>query len=165
MTARQINALLWTGSAAIAAASIGALLFGFNWPLDRHTERGIGDAKPTTQPSASIALPPLESFSRIWNTELRQPLGDPAPAPPAPPPTAVAAPPPTPGTGGTTGIPVTLAGTIGQSLALLRTATNGVEVCAVGESIQGVTVVAVRPAEVDVRFNGQVVKLSKPVEK
>ena len=41
---------------------------------------------------------------------------------------------------------------------------NAVEVRGVGESLNGVTVLAVRPAEVDVRFNGQVVKLAKPRE-
>ena len=62
------------------------------------------------------------------------------------------------------GSDLTLVGTIGTTLALLKTPTNTVEVRGVGESLNGVTVLAVRPSEVDVRFNGQILKLAKPAE-
>lgn len=56
---------------------------------------------------------------------------------------------------------LTLVGTIGQSLAMLRTADGSVEVCGVGETVGGAEVVSVRPRRVEVRINGQLVALTK----
>jgi hypothetical protein len=91
---------------------------------------------------------------------LRQPLGAAAPMTQAE--TAVTA--PTPAASDGSPPPVSLVGTIGASLAMLKTASNAVEVCAVGESVNGVTVLAVRPAEIDIRYMGRTLKLSKPPE-
>lgn len=164
MNAKQINLALWCGAAVIAVAAIGGLLCALVWPLDHQlsleSTRGNSKIKSTTGPS----IPELVAFEKIWKTPLRQPLGEAIPVAPVIPvavaPTMTA----NPVMAMTANVPVSLVGTIGTSLAMLKTMSNAVEVCAVGESLSGVTVVAVRTAEVDVRFNGQVIKLSKPAE-
>ena len=131
---------------AIACASLTLL-----WPLNTEvaTDRDV-TASASTQPSS---LPPVESLQAVANVQLRRV-------------TAVAA---------TQSItagselasdtpPFTLAGTIGTSLALLRTPAGQIELKAVGEEAMGAKVLAIRPSQVDVRFNGQSVTLQKPKE-
>jgi len=131
---------------AIACASLTLL-----WPLNTRvaTDRDV-TASASTQPSS---LPPVESLQAVANVQLRRV-------------TAVAA---------TQSItagselasdtpPFTLAGTIGTSLALLRTPAGQIELKAVGEEAMGAKVLAIRPSQVDVRFNGQSVTLQKPKE-
>ena len=62
------------------------------------------------------------------------------------------------------GFQLTLAGTIGNSLALLRRADGSIEVKAVGESIDGVEVLAIRSGQIELRVNGEKVTLKKPKE-
>ena len=109
--------------------------------------------------SVGNSLPPLAAFEEIWNRPLRQPLGTAMPIAQQSPDPVPVAPPTAAGT-----VPVSLVGTIGSSLAMFKTPANAVEICGVGESFNGVMLLAVRPAEVDVRFNGRVVKLTKPAE-
>ena len=165
MNARQVNSLLWMGVAALAVGGAAALLACVLMPLDRRevTDARTADATAGSKAVGDTGLPPLASFERIWAMRLRDALG--APAGPqqqsAPPQQAVA----TTGPSSDAPPPVALVGTIGNSLAMLKTPGNTVEVCAIGETLNGVTVVAVRPAEVDVRYMGRLVKLSKPEER
>ena len=163
MNAKQTNTMLWTAAVAVGVCAIGGLIYGFVWPLDRGNISTAVAGKLAVNPTTTSTLPPLAAFEKIWNTPLRQALGDPAPALPVTP--VAVTPISNPATVDPSGVPVSLIGTIGESLALFKTVTNVVEVCAVGDSFNGVTVIAVRPSEVDVRFNGQIVKLSKPAEK
>jgi hypothetical protein len=168
MNARQVNALLWVGTATLAGGAAAALLACLAMPLERVE---IGDARSqlsaATGPSAGgeiAGLAPLASFEAIWSRRLRDELGS-----PSAPQQAAAQAKPAPATTGPAAVtdnppPVMLVGTIGNSLAMLKTPSNAVEVCGVGETLNGVTVVAVRPAEVDVRYMGRVIKLSKPAE-
>jgi hypothetical protein len=162
MNAKQVNFMLWSGAVAVTIAAAGSLLYGFAVPLERREIVEAPKPNPTTKAAVGNALPPPSAFEKIWAMSLRQPLGDAPPPGPVQPQAATMVSPPVPVV--TSGVPVSLVGTIGTSLAMLKTMNNSVEVCAVGESFGGVTVVAVRPAEVDVRFNGQVIKLSKPAD-
>jgi hypothetical protein len=161
MNARQINTMLWATAAALLAGGASAVALMLWLPLERQGASDAGHARSSTKPTtAPASLPPLAAFEKLWSTPLRQPLGAAAPMTQttqepivATPTTADGAPP-----------PVSLVGTIGTSLAMLKTPSNAVEVCGVGESVNGVTVLAVRPAEVDVRYMGRTLKLSKPPE-
>jgi len=151
MNSRQINLILWSGAAMLAIGAIACASLTLLWPLNTEvaTDRDV-TASASTQPSS---LPPVESLQAVANVQLRRV-------------TAVAA---------TQSItagselasdtpPFTLAGTIGTSLALLRTPAGQIELKAVGEEAMGAKVLAIRPSQVDVRFNGQSVTLQKPKE-
>ena len=165
MNAKQINMALWTGATGVLMAAVITLLAAFLWPIEHPPTLESAAIPSTTRPATSPSIPELSAFEKIWRTPLRQPLGEALPNSSSPP-LAVKTTEPNvnPVTPMSAGVPVSLVGTIGNSLAMLKTMSNAVEVCAVGESLSGVTVVAVRTAEVDVRFNGQVIKLSKPAE-
>jgi hypothetical protein len=60
--------------------------------------------------------------------------------------------------------PLTLVGTVGNSLALLRRPDGSIELKAVGESIDGAQVLAVRVGEVELGRSGQKSILKKPKE-
>lgn len=160
MNAKQINLVLWSAAGVASTAAIASLALGVLLPLQKVESTQFHAAVPASRPTAIAGVPPASAFEKIWGMSLRQPLGDAPPSVPTPPVANVVVPVPAPASG----LPVSLVGTIGTSIAMLKSANNAVEVCAVGESLNGVTVVAVRQAEVDVRFNGQIVKLSKPTD-
>jgi hypothetical protein len=161
MNARQINSMLWATAATLVAGGIAAVALMLWLPLERQESADAARRTPATKPTtAPGSLPPLAAFEKLWSMPLRQPLGAAAPMTQAE--TAVT--PPTPTVSDGSPPPVSLVGTIGTSLAMLKTASNAVEVCAVGESVNGVTVLAVRPAEIDIRYMGRTLKLSKPPE-
>ncbi len=152
MNTRRINQTLWWLSALLAAAAAIVLIVGFALPLESRSGTGSGGPDMTAASSAN-ALPALASLEPIWDLRLRGELGAPATAPAA----QLAA-----ARGVSDEVPVSLAGTIGQSLAMLRDQGGQIAVKAVGESVNGVEVLDVRPARVDVRYNGKVVTLQKP---
>ena len=160
MNAKQVNFLLWSGAAAVSVASFASLLLGFILPLEKVAITESPTKSATSKQTLGSAVPPPSAFEKIWALSLRQPLGDAPPPTPVQPVTTAD----TPAIVIDSGVPVSLVGTIGTSLAMFKTTGNAVEVCAVGESLSGVEVVAVRPAEVDVRYNGQLIKLSKPAD-
>jgi hypothetical protein len=161
MTAKQLNMFLWILTAIFAISAAAVLLYAPLAPINHDMAIGASIDQPSTQSVASSRIPPPAAFDEIVRSTYRQPLGDPAPQSPEPTAPVASA---TPGTAAS-GLPVTLVGTVGNSLAMLKTLTNTVEVCAVGEMLYGVTVVAVRPSEVEVKFNGQTLTLSTPTEK
>ena len=116
--------------------------------------------RPSAGPAtAAVSLPTPARLEQIGSLPLRQSLADAAPMVPAPESARPADPSHVP--------PLTLVGTVGSSLAMFKATTGGdaIEVRAVGESIGGVAVVAIRPSQVDVRpYNGRVVKLDTPPE-
>ena len=170
MTAKQINTALWITAVAAMVLGVGGLMLSFMLPMVTVRSSDAAHLKQAAAPTAhSNSLPPLSAFEKIWATPLRQQLGDPLPvvAETVSPPVVVVPVNPviTSATGDASGLPVSLVGTIGESLALLKTVTNSVEVCEVGDSFAGVTVVAVRQSEADVKFNGRVVKLARPPDR
>jgi hypothetical protein len=156
VSARRINLILRTLAVAMTAGAIGALAWAFLSPVKVDTDSaGLRRMAPAASAPAADSLPPLASFEPIWKLDLRKPLdGAPAAAPLARQAAATAP--------ANNGIPITLVGTIGDSLALVRTADGAVEVKAVGESAAGAKIVSVRPSQIDVEFAGQVVTLRKP---
>jgi hypothetical protein len=154
VTPRQINFGLWTATVLISAGTVAALIVGTRTTaVDPE-----GDVFATsTVHSASRAQDDLERYEPIWSRSLRgfdavavqttQPIAQPASAVATTEPIAM---------------PLTLVGTVGHSLALLRTSDGVVEVRGVGEKFAGAEVVSVEPSRVQVRFNGKVVTLTKP---
>jgi hypothetical protein len=95
----------------------------------------------------------------IWNLRLRAELsGSSAPVEAAPAPAFAAA------QAVNANLPVTLVGTIGESLAMLQGAGGEVEIRAVGEAMDGIEILQVKPARVEIRYNGRVITLEKPRE-
>jgi hypothetical protein len=98
----------------------------------------------------------LADFESIWRLNLRKSLTDaPASAPLADATTTPVA--VVPGSGG----PFVLIGTIGDSLAMIRTASGAVELKGLGEIVNGAKIVAIRPAQVDVESDGQRTTVAK----
>jgi len=151
MNSRQTNSMLWTAAAMLAMGAVTCATLTILWPLKRVAN---ADADVTTSPSTRpTPLPPLESLQAAANVPLRR-AASVATTQPITANSAAAA----------TTPPFTLAGTIGTSLALLRTPAGQIELKAVGEEAMGAKVLAIRPSQVDVRFNGQSVTLQKPKE-
>jgi hypothetical protein len=97
----------------------------------------------------------LAEFEPIWRLNLRKSQSDASIAPPVADTAAMPA-----GPGG----PFVLIGTIGDSLAMIRTSTGVVEIKGLGELANGAKIVAIRPAQVDVEVAGQRLTITKPHE-
>jgi hypothetical protein len=156
MRNRRINAVLWSATAVFAAGAVAVMAWAVLAPLPVTPAAGAPRDRARMSGDGRSALPAIESFEAVWQVRLRRPLVDGEPE-------LAAGAVPTPASG--TAPPLTLVGTIGTSLAMLRTPSAQVEVRGVGEQLLGAEVVAVRPAQVDLRYNGQVVTLSKPPER
>src|SRR5688500_12017105 len=104
-------------------------------------------------------MPDLPVFKPIFAAVVR-PM--PADAPPDP---AGVADVPAPAPAPSTAVPaLTLVGTIGQSLAMLRNARGEVELKAVGDTAGDATVTSIQTSRVEMRQNGQSIVLEKPNE-
>ena len=158
MTPRRINLALKSLAAALVVSAGISLAAALLLPLDEATsvDSASSRAMPTTNPASTRSL---ESFARAWTAPLRQSLDDLPPSPDRP---TLASQNPTGGVANAG--PVALVGTIGESLAMLRTPDGTVSLKAVGESAAGVEIVAIRPSEVDVRVNGLLTTLRKPAD-
>jgi len=97
----------------------------------------------------------VAEFEPIWRLSLRKSLSDASITPPVADMVATPA-----GPGG----PFILIGTIGDSLAMIRTSAGVVEIKGLGESANGAKIVAIRPAQVDVEVAGQRLTIAKPRE-
>src|SRR5690349_10773913 len=160
MNARQVNLSLWTLAATLAGAAVVALVLGLLLPLRglAPSARSVASRTASTRPSAR-GLPTRDEIESVASLDLRRPLVDApttAPIVEAHPARAVVPAAEQP--------PFTLVGTIGSSLAMLRTAGGEVEVRGVGEETAGVKVTAIRPSQVDIEFNGRPMTLDKPKE-
>ena len=157
MSERRINLLLWTVAGCCTAGAVAALALAFLIPL----ESVARDAAPATRPAspalASRDLPSLPEFEPIFNAVLRPALSE------APPEAAVVAQ-ASPTSTAADAVGLTLVGTIGQSLAMLRNAQGEVELRGVGDTAGGATVVAIQPSRVEMQHNGRSIVLEKPKE-
>jgi hypothetical protein len=157
MNGRRINQALWTLAAMLGVAAVVVVISALAAPLQ-------SDAAPRADRSATAgtttnqtSLPQLAAIEPLWSMRLQSMF---APdATPMPDESRLASEPSAPAPAG---VPVTLVGTIGQSLAMLRDTSGAVEVRGVGEQLAGVEVLQVRPARVQVRYNGEVITLEKP---
>jgi len=151
MQSRRINSILWMLAAALATGAAVTLALGTLLPLEIDPTSGEAAARANIRQSATAPATELAAFETILVKPLRQSLTD----SPTTMPTEVGTP---------SGGALTLAGTIGNSLALLRRADGSIEVKAVGETIDGAEVLAVRPGEVELRSGEEKMVLRKPKE-
>lgn len=162
MNARQVNLLLHSASAAVIAAGVGAVVAGVLAPLQRQQPPQLANGNTGASPGATQPAGggDLREFAAAWSHPLRRPLTDPLPqATPA----AVAAESATPPPGAVAAVPaLTLAGTIGDSLAMLRAPDGGITVVGVGDTLAGMQVEAIRDGHVDLRASGRLLSLDKP---
>jgi hypothetical protein len=155
---RRVNQFLYAAAATLAAGAVIVLVVGLTMPLDSSAP-GEPARSSTSTDAAAASLPTTASLEPLWDLRLRSELI--ATASPHQPTTARLAADVAPAP---SGVPVSLVGTIGDSLAILRHDSGQVDVRAAGENVAGVEVLEVRPARVRVRFNGQVVTLQKPLD-
>ena len=113
MIARYMNGALWSLSAAICAAAASAPVMGFLLRDPPSSQEIFTRPRPGTSSSGDhgSSLPPLSEFASVWSHPLRRPLAPPAAG-------SDADPKPVPAAGGLSGL--TLVGTIGESMAVLR---------------------------------------------
>ena len=150
MNVRTVNLGLWTLTAALAVAAMVCAALGVFTPVEIGSEssdkRGRGAASSQASMGSQFSLADFES---IWRLNLRKSLADaPVSAPVADAGTS-------PVTAGGTGGPFVLIGTIGDSLAMIRTSSGAVELKGLGETVNGARILAIRPAQVDVETQGQ----------
>lgn len=161
MNVRKVNRGLWTLTGVLAAGSLACAAWGVLAPVEVSEPAVSGGGAPVaaTQGSPDGRLG-VEAFERIVGMKLRKPLDGAMAATTTNP--AMVEQNPGPAAGG--GAPFALVGTIGESLAMIQTA-SGVEVKAVGESANGARIVAIRPSQVDVEVAGGArVTITKPRE-
>jgi hypothetical protein len=156
VTIRQTNLALRTIATLLGVAAVVVLVLGIL------TGREMVLPEAAAAPSSDrdeIATPadPLQEFERVWTRRFQGPdRQTPQNELPEPAPIVAAA------TNESDPMPLTLVGTVGRTLALLRTTDGTVEVRAVGETLAGAEIVSVEPSRVEVRYNGRVVTLVKP---
>lgn len=157
MNPRRVQLLLRALSVLLVLA--GGVVVALTW-MELPDRESMGDQRaPATRPAthAVASLPSLPDFETIWARRLRPSFG-PAVADGMTPGIATVPGAATP----QTVAGVTLVGTIGSSVALVRDGAGNVEAHQVGETVAGGgEVVAVRPSEMDLRVNGQVVTLRR----
>ncbi|HEY7115773.1 MAG TPA: hypothetical protein VH475_04250 [Tepidisphaeraceae bacterium] len=154
MNLRQTSLALWTAATAFAGAAVAALILGLLLPVQFSSEHDArSDRRTAVSSRTSNDAIPLDAFESIWALDLRKPLTESASATTA-----------TASTAATDAGPFVLVGTIGDSLAMIRTASGAVEVKAVGEQVNGVKILAIRPSQIDVEIAGQRKTFIRPRE-
>lgn len=146
---RDRKRLLWAIDAALATA-IAACVACVWLPLETGVVPDAGPVPPLASAPAAGALPlPPDAYAVIYQRNLRLPLFD----APASAPTLAVAPP----------MPVRLKGTIlepGFCYAVFERTNGESRMVGVGESVDGVEVVAIAAASITVRYNGQLAALA-----
>jgi hypothetical protein len=154
---------MWTAAALLSVAAAVSITLAMTMPLriaaggnESSTSRrtGMSTTRAGDDTSASI----LASLEPALSLRLRQPLGQSTPTTNV----AEAATPAAPMTSGSDLPPYTLVGTIGDSLALLRSSDGNVEVKAANESVGGMEILRIGAGESRARYNGRMITLQKP---
>jgi hypothetical protein len=146
MTIRQINHLMRAAAITMIAGGVVAIAAAVFVPLNGSK---LGSAIDSSAQSRSVSspptdLPPLDQFAPVFSAQLR-------------------------GQPGTTSTPVTsatgltLVGTIGDQIALVRSGDD-TEARAIGEHFDGGQVIAIRNGEADLRTSDGIVTLHKQAE-
>jgi hypothetical protein len=152
MSSRRINAMLWLGAGVLIALAVLMVGWGVMRPVNTAPAIEIAAVVPTTNPATAPGLPRLEEMQAVLERPLRRDLGGGG---------ATTAPVSASANATVNTLPVTLVGTIGNSLAMLRMADGKIELKGVGESVAGMTVISIGPSKVEVKYNGKVVALDK----
>ena len=159
MSIRRVNALLWGAAAVMCAAAVGVVVLGIITPVGRDDGAPVAAAGAATRPTMLPATEPsLAAYQRIWELKLRPPLNAAVSQPAGPVVAAAKAGPQS------SGLSVTLVGTVGNTVAMLKMPNGDVQVKRVGETAAGAKLVAVRPAQADLQVDGRVVTLRKVKE-
>jgi hypothetical protein len=157
MNVRKVNLGLWTLTAGLAAGAVVCAGLGVFTPVEVDAERdGLGRRTAAASQGSTESKLSFADFESIWRLNLRKSLID---APASAPMADVSKTPVAAATA--TGGPFMLIGTIGDSLAMIRTASGAVELKGLGEMVNGVKIVAIRPAQVDVESDGQRMTVAK----
>ncbi len=151
MKTRQLKLLIATSAATVVVVALGAAIVAVTRPIEVDEGPVARANVATTQPAG---LPALDALQAVAAKPLRHSLDD----------TPLAGPSSAPVVAESDAVPVTLVGTIGTSLALLRTQAGEVQLKAIGEDALGAKVLAIRPAQVDIEYNGKSLTLEKPPE-
>ena len=168
MNSRRVNLLLWTAATLLCVLGVLGVALALLVPLSEQIAESPSTAvatvparvTPATQSAASPLIAQIEHASSL---RLRRMLGEPENIAVNVPTVATTVNTPSTASDMPGILPITLVGTIGDSLALLRTQAGTVEVRSVGESLAGALILSVRPRHVEVRFNDKVVAMDKPV--
>src|SRR4051812_48340886 len=134
MTPRQINLALWTATALMSAGAAVALVAGTAAPVPNAASGPVAPRVANASHRQRDDIENVDPSDAIWSRPMRDLSSASAAAQPA---AATADP---------NAMPLTLVGTVGRSLALLRTADGVVEVRGVGERLAGAEVVSVEPS-------------------
>jgi hypothetical protein len=149
MTSRQINMFLWSASAMLCALAVTAAAWTFMNPVQPEAIAQSALPVPTTNPTAMVNLPSIAEAQPFVDKPLRHNLAG----------VASTASPTTQPTSADPGL--ILVGTIGNSLAMLKTRDGKIELKGVGESISGLTIVTISATKVEARYNGKLISLDK----
>jgi hypothetical protein len=156
---RRVNLLLWTLAGICTAGAVLSFAFAVLVPLESATgDTTVPATRPASQQLALRGMPALAEYEPIFSAVLRQPTTD-APPPSEPAVTVDVAP-----AAAADRPALTLVGTIGQSLAMLRNERGEIEVKGVGDVAGGAKVVSIRTSRVEMQHNGRSIVLEKPKE-
>jgi hypothetical protein len=157
LNARRTNVILWLSAALLCAGAAVSLALGLFLPIADTDDSGKTAAQTPVLPATrSDGLqPPLAQFESIFSRRLRSAELEAAHV------TALA--PPIPGVSDASMPAMTLEGTVGNSLAIIRLADGSTILKAVGDEIAGARVVSISSAQVELQRDGQTILLSKPL--
>jgi hypothetical protein len=153
MNVRRINLMLWTACAVFVAGAAVMVVYALlpvEIAVDVAPDRTRA-AATTRSSTNTVDLAALEAIGKL-------PLRTGGNAEVAVTPKGTDANPQPTSTNGQ----LTLVGTIGSSLAMIRTPDGAVEVRGVGESAGGAKITAIRPSQVDIEQGGQKFTLTRP---
>ena len=140
---------LWTASVLLCAMAAGAVAWTILNPIESEPVTLSAHAIPATNPTAMMNLPSPSDIQPFLDKPLRHNFSSSSQ-------TAITSAQPN-----SADPPLTLVGTIGNSLAMLKTRDGKIELKGVGESIAGLTILTISPSKVEARYNGRVVQLDK----
>jgi type II secretory pathway pseudopilin PulG len=156
MSGRQINLFLWTTAVALVVGAVALAIAGVWVPVSVDSAQATAARRAAATQGSAGKGRSADGLEAVVSARWRRPLTD------APVPVAAAAVAQAPAT--SEQLPMTLVGTVGTSLAMLQSSDGNVELKGVGESSGGMKVLAVRPSQVDVEYNGRKLTLNRPKE-
>jgi hypothetical protein len=152
MNARRLNLVLWTAAGLFLVAAVLVVIAGATVPLDRVVVNVRAPTTPTTRQAPRAA--DASWADGDWSRPLRGPLTGAA--------TAAATSAETSSESATQPAgPLTLLGTIGDSLAIVSTADGSVATVGPLDHVGDALVTAIRPSEIDVNIGGRSVTIRR----
>jgi hypothetical protein len=155
MSPDRLNVLLKAAAAAMACAAPLVAAAGLLLPLDATgVPRRVRAAATKPAGASAAVVVPAESFGPALTRTLRPSLAGVAAAP-------VEA---TPAAAPTVGLErLTLVGTVGNAVAMIQGPGGRVALVEVGDDVEGAHVVSIRERLVELRQDGRIIRLEKPL--